>query len=61
LDHIISPVAAVLHGHAHRGTAEGRTSNGTPVYNVSLSVLRTAHPDRPPFRVVEAAVSEPVA
>src|SRR5688572_2401362 len=27
-------VTAVVHGHAHRGAAEGRTSGGVPVYNV---------------------------
>src|SRR5207248_10599034 len=33
-------VHAVLHGHAHRGTAEGRTATGIPVYNVALPLLR---------------------
>jgi len=46
------PVVAVLHGHAHKGTPEGRTVNDTPVYNVALPVLMRAHPDRPPYRVV---------
>lgn len=58
------PVAAVFHGHAHRGSPEGRTSNGIPVYNVSMNVLRATYPDRPPFRVVEvpvAEVSQPVS
>jgi len=39
--------AAVFHGHAHHGSPEGRTPRGIPVYNVSLPVLRRAHPDRP--------------
>jgi Icc-related predicted phosphoesterase len=52
------PVAGVFHGHAHRGTAEGRTSNGIPVYNVSMNVLREAYPDRPPFRLVEVPVAQ---
>lgn len=30
----------VFHGHAHSGTAEGRTPSGIPVYNVSLPVLQ---------------------
>ncbi len=30
------PVSAVVHGHAHNGTHEGRTATGIPVYNVSL-------------------------
>lgn len=32
----------VFHGHAHSGTLEGRTPEGIPVYNVSLSLLRDA-------------------
>jgi Icc-related predicted phosphoesterase len=59
------PVQAVFHGHAHRGRPEGKTALGVPVYNVSLPLLRAAHPDRP-FRIfevevpVEAAVAGPV-
>ncbi|HEX3556585.1 MAG TPA: metallophosphoesterase [Thermoanaerobaculia bacterium] len=52
------PVQAVFHGHAHRGRPEGRTAQGVPVFNVSLSLLRHAYPDRPPFRVFEVAVGE---
>jgi Icc-related predicted phosphoesterase len=33
-------VKAVVHGHAHRGTYEGRTPGGKPVYNVAQFVLR---------------------
>jgi Icc-related predicted phosphoesterase len=33
-------VKAVVHGHAHHGTYEGRTPRGTPVYNVAQFVLR---------------------
>jgi Icc-related predicted phosphoesterase len=47
------PVDAVFHGHAHHGTAEGRTLGDVPVYNVSLSLLQRAVPDGPPFRVIE--------
>jgi Icc-related predicted phosphoesterase len=36
LDH----VQAVVHGHAHHGTSEGRTPQGKPVYNVAQFVLR---------------------
>lgn len=50
------PVQAVFHGHAHRGQPEGKTAQGTPVYNVSYSLLRGAYPDRPPFRIFEVAV-----
>jgi Icc-related predicted phosphoesterase len=47
------PVTAVFHGHAHRGTPEGRTVNGTPVYNVAKPLLLRTFPDRPPFRLLE--------
>jgi Icc-related predicted phosphoesterase len=40
-------VTAVFHGHAHHGTAEARTANGTPVYNVSLPLLLATSPDSP--------------
>jgi Icc-related predicted phosphoesterase len=46
-------VTAVFHGHAHRGTPEGKTSQGIPVYNVSLPLLRRTWPDRPPCRILE--------
>jgi Icc-related predicted phosphoesterase len=46
-------VSAVVHGHAHKGSPEGRTATGIPVYNVSLPVLRTAYPDQPAFRIIE--------
>ncbi|MDQ3879813.1 MAG: metallophosphoesterase [Chloroflexota bacterium] len=49
-------VTAVLHGHAHKGTPEGRTASGAPVYNVSIPLLREMFPDRPPFRVVDLSV-----
>ena len=47
------PVDAVFHGHAHHGTAEGRTRNGVPVYNVSLSLLQRTDPGGRPFRILE--------
>jgi Icc-related predicted phosphoesterase len=47
------PVDAVFHGHAHRGTLEGRTINGVPVFNVCKPLLQRAWPDRPPFRMFE--------
>jgi Icc-related predicted phosphoesterase len=52
------PVQAVFHGHAHRGQPEGKTGQGVPVFNVSLSLLRSAYPDRPPFRIFEVVVRE---
>jgi Icc-related predicted phosphoesterase len=33
-------VKAVVHGHAHHGTYEGRTPGGTPVFNVAQFVLK---------------------
>lgn len=50
-------VDAVFHGHAHRGTAEGRTKNGARVYNVAMPVLAAAFPERPAFRVVEVPLT----
>jgi len=45
-------VSAAFHGHAHRGQAEGRTTNGVPVFNVSWPLLQKLHPERP-FHVLE--------
>ena len=50
-------VTAVFHGHAHRGTPEGKTSDGIPVYNVSLPLLRRHWPDRPPCRILEVPLA----
>ena len=35
-----SHVKAVVHGHAHHGSYEGKTMRGTPVYNCAQFVLR---------------------
>jgi len=51
------PVDVVFHGHAHHGTPEGRTQGDVPVYNVSMMLLQSSYPDRPPFRVVQLPVS----
>lgn len=53
------PVTAVFHGHAHAGTLEGQTSNGVPVYNVSMPLLQRTHPDKPPFYLLELPVAVP--
>jgi Icc-related predicted phosphoesterase len=50
------PVHAVFHGHAHKGSPEGRLSNGVPVYNVALPLLRRLAPEGPWFRVLELPV-----
>ena len=41
-------VGATFHGHAHRGTFEGKTQAGRPVYNVSLPLMRKQFPGSPP-------------
>jgi Icc-related predicted phosphoesterase len=51
------PVSAVFHGHAHRGTPEGQTQKGVPVYNVAMKLLQRSFPDRPPFKIVELQTS----
>ena len=51
-------VSAVFHGHAHRGTAEGRTSTGVPVYNVAMPLMARLNPDRPPYLVLELPLED---
>jgi Icc-related predicted phosphoesterase len=47
------PVDVAFHGHAHRGTPEGKTRVGTPVYNVALPLLRRLMgSESPPIRIV---------
>ncbi|HEY8049823.1 MAG TPA: metallophosphoesterase [Ramlibacter sp.] len=55
------PVDAVFHGHAHRGTLEGRTIGGVPVYNVAKPLLTRARPGQVPFRLFEVPREETVA
>ena len=50
-------VHAVVHGHAHKGSPQGKTAQGIPVYNVALPVLKEHYPDRPPFRVLEVPLA----
>lgn len=52
------PVNVVVHGHAHRGSPEGKTVNNIPVYNVAKPLLQRTYPDRPPFRIIEISRSE---
>lgn len=47
------PVSIAFHGHAHRGTLEGRTRVGTPVYNVAMPLLRRRYGAELPIRIVE--------
>ena len=45
-------VTAVIHGHAHNGKPEGRTSTDVPVYNVAYPLMRKLTPHQP-FRILE--------
>ncbi len=47
------PVNAIFHGHAHRGSPEGRTQNNVPVYNVAMKLLAKTFPDQPPYKILE--------
>jgi Icc-related predicted phosphoesterase len=44
-------VAAVVHGHAHRGTYAGKTPRGTPVYNCARMVVEAA--EGRPYALIE--------
>ncbi len=54
------PVDVVFHGHAHNGQAEGTTSNGIPVHNVSLPLRRKSAPDGPFYKVVRLGAATAV-
>jgi Icc-related predicted phosphoesterase len=47
------PVSAIVHGHAHRGALEGRTLNGTPVYNVARPLLQRSAQYHAGYRIIE--------
>jgi hypothetical protein len=34
----------VVHGHAHRGTPDGKTTGGIPVHNVAITLLQQQSP-----------------
>lgn len=40
-------VTAVVHGHAHSGTFQGKTVTGIPVYNVAFAIMQRVQPERP--------------
>ena len=44
------PVNAIVHGHAHHGTFEGRTPGGIPVYNVAVQLPK---PGGRPYHILE--------
>src|SRR5437764_6345318 len=52
---------AVFHGHAHRGSLEGRTKAGAPVYNVAMPLLVAKQPEQPPFRGIEVPIGDAAA
>jgi Icc-related predicted phosphoesterase len=52
--------SVVFHGHAHRGSLEGRTKGNVPVYNVALPLLAANFADRAPLRILEVPVGEAV-
>jgi len=49
LSEVIDRHQAILavHGHAHHGTLEGKTTGGVPVYNVALHLLMARTPPAP--------------
>jgi Icc-related predicted phosphoesterase len=49
-------VSAVFHGHAHHGRAEGKTTSGIPVYNVSWPLLAAMNPESP-IRILDVAMT----
>jgi Icc-related predicted phosphoesterase len=46
-------VTAAIHGHAHRGSAEGHTKSGIPVFNVAMGLMELASADHRPYRILE--------
>ena len=44
--------AMALHGHAHHGQLDGKTTAGIPVHNVAMSLLLAQDPPKP-YRVFE--------
>jgi Icc-related predicted phosphoesterase len=39
-------VNVAFHGHAHKGTFEGKTSQGIPIFNVSETIVKEKFPDK---------------
>lgn len=53
-------VSAVFHGHAHHGKPEGKTTNGVPVFNVSMPLLLALDPEMP-LRTLDVPVETAAA
>ena len=51
-------VTAVFHGHAHKGSFEGKTSANVPVYNVAVKVLKQHFPNQLPYFILEVPVEK---
>lgn len=51
-------VSTVFHGHAHRGTAEGKIGENSAVYNVALPLLKSRQSGGLPIRVVDFPLQE---
>jgi len=49
-------VTVVFHGHAHYGSPDGVTSDGVPVYNVALPLLKRRFPARPPYMKLDLSL-----
>jgi Icc-related predicted phosphoesterase len=47
------PVTVAFHGHAHRGSLQGFTRVGTPIYNVALPLLRRQYSAELPLRIID--------
>lgn len=45
-------VSAVVHGHSHYGSPEGKTEKGVPVYNVALPLMKKISPEKP-YKIIE--------
>ena len=43
----------ILHGHAHNGQLEGKTTGGIPVYNVAITLLERRKQDAGVYRVFD--------
>ena len=55
----LAPLPAPTPRHAHRGSLEGRTREGSPVYNVAMPLLVQAFPGQAPIRIVELPAAVP--
>jgi Icc-related predicted phosphoesterase len=53
-------VTAVFHGHAHRGSLQGRTKAGAPVYNVAMPLLLANDADELPLKIIEVPIHQTV-